>query len=265
MKVSVLMGGTSAERDVSLKTGMAVIKACIDLGYTTRPIEFLDDYKSLLPELKNSDIVFNALHGTIGEDGTIQSWLDKNNLPYTGSDSDSSRRCMNKDQSKSIVRENNFLTPDWILIEKKIKLAKPEAKITTPSTAAISALKKLNIKKVSIFTPYLKDLNDEVVEFFKKENFVVTSNSYFGIESDIDIGKVDQDYLYEVLSKIELNDAEALFISCTALPALSIIEKLEKKLNKIVLSSNQALIWDTLEKIGKSDSVKGFGKLFSTN
>ena len=150
-------------------------------------------------------------------------------------------------------------------IEKKIKLAKPEAKVTTPSTAAISALKKLNIKKVSIFTPYLKDLNDEVVEFFKKENFVVTSNSYFGIESDIDIGKVDQNYLYEVLSKIELNDAEALFISCTALPALSIIEKLEKKLNKIVLSSNQALIWDTLEKIGKSDSVKGFGKLFSTN
>ena len=150
-------------------------------------------------------------------------------------------------------------------IEKKIKLAKPEAKVTTPSTAAISALKKLNIKKVSIFTPYLKDLNDEVVEFFKKENFVVTSNSYFGIESDIDIGKVDQDYLYEVLSKIELNDAEALFISCTALPALSIIEKLEKKLNKIVLSSNQALIWDTLEKIGKSDSVRGFGKLFSTN
>ena len=70
-------------------------------------------------ELKNSDIVFNALHGTIGEDGTIQSWLDKNNLPYTGSDSDSSRRCMNKDQSKSIVRENNFLTPDWLLIEKK--------------------------------------------------------------------------------------------------------------------------------------------------
>ena len=150
-------------------------------------------------------------------------------------------------------------------IEKKIKLAKPEAKVTTPSTAVISALKKLNIKKVSIFTPYLKDLNDEVVEFFKKENFVVTSNSYFGIESDIDIGKVDQDYLYEVLSKIEINDEEALFISCTALPALSIIEKLEKKLNKIVISSNQALIWDTLEKIGKSDSVKGFGKLFSTN
>ena len=150
-------------------------------------------------------------------------------------------------------------------IEKKVKIAKPEAKVTTPSTAAIKALKKLKIQKLSIFTPYSKRLNDEVVEYFKKENFEVTSNSYFDIESDIDIGKVDQNYLYEVLSKIDLNDADALFVSCTALPVLQIIEKLEKKLNKPVLSSNQALIWDTLENIGKKVSVSGFGKLFSSN
>ena len=150
-------------------------------------------------------------------------------------------------------------------IEKKVKVAKPEAKVTTPSTAAVKALKKLKIQKLSIFTPYSKRLNDEVVEYFKKENFEVTSNSYFDIESDIDIGKVDQNYLYEVLSKIDLKDADALFVSCTALPVLPIIEKLEKKLNKPVLSSNQALIWDTLENIGKNNSVKGFGKLFVNN
>ena len=150
-------------------------------------------------------------------------------------------------------------------IEKKVKIAKPEAKVTTPSTAAIKALKKLKIQKLSIFTPYSKRLNDEVVEYFKKENFEVTSNSYFDIESDIDIGKVDQNYLYEVLSKIDLKDADALFVSCTALPVLPIIDKLEKKLNKAVLSSNQALIWDTLENIGKNNSVKGFGKLFVNN
>ena len=103
------------------------------------------------------------------------------------------------------------------------------------------------------------------MEYFKKENFNVTSNSYFDIESDIDIGKVDQNYLYEVLSKIDLKDADALFVSCTALPVLSIIDKLEKKLNKPVLSSNQALIWDTLENIGTNNSIQGFGKLFLTN
>ena len=150
-------------------------------------------------------------------------------------------------------------------IERKVKLAKPKAKVTTPSTAAIKALKKLDIKKLCIFTPYSKKLNDEVVEHFKNQGFDITSNSYFDIQSDYDIGKVDQNYLYDVLSEIDLKDADALFISCTALPALPIIDKLEKKLNKIVLSSNQALIWDTLEKIGKNESIQGFGKLFKSN
>ena len=150
-------------------------------------------------------------------------------------------------------------------IENKVRLAKPQAKVTTPSTAAIKALKKFKIKNLSIFTPYSKKLNDEVVEYFKKEGFNITTNSYFDIESDYDIGKVDQNYLYEVLSRIDLKEADALFVSCTALPVLPIIEKLEKKLNKIVLSSNQTLIWDTLERIGKNQSIDGFGKLFSSN
>ena len=64
---------------------------------------------------------------------------------------------------------------------------------------------------------------------------------------------------------MDLGDAEALFLSCTNLPALSIIGKLEKKLNKVVLSSNQVLIWDTLKSIGKNKSIQGFGKLFLEN
>ena len=106
-------------------------------------------------------------------------------------------------------------------------------------------------------------MNDEVLEYFKTEGFEITSNSYFDIEADYDIGKVDQNYLYDVLSKIDLNGAEALFVSCTSLPVLNIIEKLEKKLNMIVLSSNQALIWETLEKINENKSVTGFGSLFN--
>ena len=148
-------------------------------------------------------------------------------------------------------------------IQKKIKDAKPEAIVTTPSTASIKALKKLNVNKVAIFTPYSKKLNDEVLDFFKKENFEIKANSYFNIESDIDIGKVDPNYLYEVLSNMNLNGAEALFVSCTALPALSIINKLEEKLNKFVLSSNQTLIWDSLNAIGYKNNVEGFGKLFN--
>ena len=147
-------------------------------------------------------------------------------------------------------------------IKNKINLAKPEARVVTPSSAAVNALRKMNVKKVSIFTPYSEKLNNDVVDYFKKENFIVTSNSYFDILYDNDIAKVDPDYLFEVITKMDLGEAEAVFLSCTNLPALNIVDKLEKKLNKIVLSSNQVLIWDTLQNIKKTEPVNGFGKLF---
>ena len=123
-------------------------------------------------------------------------------------------------------------------------------------------LKKKKIKKISIVTPSTKNLNDDVVNFFRENNFIITSNTYFDIKSDVDIGKVDEDNLFKLLSNINHNKAEALFVSCTSLPVLNIIEKLEKKLKMVVLSSNQALIWETLEKINKNVSVRGFGSLF---
>ena len=147
-------------------------------------------------------------------------------------------------------------------IKNKINLAKPEAKVVTPSSAAVNALRKMKVKKISIFTPYSEKLNNDVVDYFKKENFIVTSNSYFDILYDNDIAKVDPDYLFEVITKMDLGEAEAVFLSCTNLPALNIVDKLEKKLNKIVLSSNQVLIWDTLQNIKKTEPVNGFGKLF---
>ena len=148
-------------------------------------------------------------------------------------------------------------------IKKKINVAKPDASVTAPSTAALSALKKKKIKKISIVTPYIKSVNDDVVNFFKNNNFEITSNTYFDIKSDVDIGKVDQNQLFKILSNIDHKNAEALFVSCTSLPVLNIIEKLEKKLGMIVLSSNQALIWQTLESINRNNSIKGYGSLFS--
>jgi len=150
------------------------------------------------------------------------------------------------------------------VIKEKVNLAKPEAKVTTPITSAIKALKVLGIDKISIFTPYTKTINDSVVNYFKKENIIVNSLTYFNIDSDLDIGKVDEDYLFEVLSKIDLEDSDALFVSCTALPVLSIIDRLEKKLNKVTLSSNQTLIWDSLNEINYKEKIDGFGKLFNS-
>ena len=148
-------------------------------------------------------------------------------------------------------------------IERKVKEAKPKAKITTPSTAAIKALKKLNIKKIAIFTPYSKKLNDEIIDYFSSQGFDIVANTYLDIAADYDIGKVDQNFLLETLSQIEIKNADALFVSCTALPVLNLIERLEKELGKPVITSNQSLIWDTLESIGMNKDILGFGKLFN--
>ena len=150
------------------------------------------------------------------------------------------------------------------LVFDKVNLAKPNTKVTTPITSAINALKSLKIKKISIFTPYTDEINQSVINYFKKENIEIDELSYFDISSDLDIGKVDPQYLFDTLAKIDLTKSDALFVSCTALPVLSIIGELEKKINKVVLSSNQTLIWDTLKEINYKNKVEGFGQLFNS-
>jgi maleate isomerase len=148
-------------------------------------------------------------------------------------------------------------------IFEKVNLAKPNTKVTTPITSAINALKTLKINKISIFTPYTDEINQSVINYFKKENIDISELSYFDIASDLDIGKVDPNHLLDVLVKKDLSNSDALFVSCTALPVLSIIKDLEKKIGKVVLSSNQTLIWDTLKQIDFKNEVAGYGELFN--
>tara|TARA_B100000029_G_scaffold493262_1_gene555559 strand:- start:1356 stop:2105 length:750 start_codon:yes stop_codon:yes gene_type:complete len=144
---------------------------------------------------------------------------------------------------------------------KKIQLAKPNCYVTTPITSAIKAFRELNVKKIALFTPYPETVNKVILEYFNKKNINVVSFSTFNIDLDEDIASVDKKHLLKTLIKLDVNEADALFISCTALPALEILDQVEKKINKIVLSSNQTLIWDTLRSIGYKSSVKGYGKL----
>ena len=148
-------------------------------------------------------------------------------------------------------------------IFEKVNLAKPNTKVTTPITSAVNALKALKINKLSIFTPYTNEINQSVINYFKKENIDISELSYFNIASDLDIGKVDPDYLFDVLVKKDLSNSDALFVSCTALPVLPIIKDLEKKTGRIVLSSNQTLIWDTFKQINFKNEFAGYGELFN--
>ena len=147
-------------------------------------------------------------------------------------------------------------------ILEKVNLAKPKTKVTTPITSAINAFKALKVNKISIFSPYTDEINQSLINYFKSENIEISNLSYLDIASDLDIGKIDPNYLFETLTNIDLSQSDALFISCTALPVLSLIKDLEKKIGKIVLSSNQVLIWDTLKQVNLKDQILNYGELF---
>ena len=121
-KVCVLFGGSSTERDVSIHTGLAVIEA-IKEKFLVQSINLSDNFKYLNKKLLDVDLVFLALHGGYGEDGTIQKYLEKHKIPYTGSDSKSSSIAIDKHKTKLIAKNNNIPILDWLVAknEKEIK------------------------------------------------------------------------------------------------------------------------------------------------
>jgi len=123
LRVAILAGGISSEREISLVSGEMVLKNCPRDKY--RP--FLLDPKDLLDErkwsrflrrLKSADVAFIALHGKIGEDGSIQGMLESLGIPYTGSGVLASALAMDKVKSKELFHFHNIPTPPWKLIEK---------------------------------------------------------------------------------------------------------------------------------------------------
>ena len=122
MKINlmILKGGTSLEREISLKSFENVIKHIDKDKYNILDIDVLN-INDLINHIKlfNPDIVLNLMHGGIGEDGTIQAFLDILNIKYIGSKALSSGICMDKNLSKTILKANNIPVVDYVYIKKE--------------------------------------------------------------------------------------------------------------------------------------------------
>ena len=116
-KVLVVLGGNSNEREVSLKTGKACLKAIKKLGYKVDTFDPKFEPYFKISSLK-VDIIFNALHGKEGEDGLAQSFFEFLKIPYTHSGVISSMNAMNKVSSKKIFIKNRIRTPKYLVLKK---------------------------------------------------------------------------------------------------------------------------------------------------
>jgi len=149
-------------------------------------------------------------------------------------------------------------------IKQEVNNSKPDAKVTTPITAAIKAFNYLGIKKIAVLTPYPKDVNETVFNYLNENNLTIDSFSSFNLEYDSEIAQVSHESLQKQIAKIDLSNVAGLFVSCTALKILDVLDKIEKLQNTTIISSNQAIIWDCLRSVGIDTKIKGYGKLFES-
>ena len=149
-------------------------------------------------------------------------------------------------------------------ISSQVHKSKSEAKVTTPITASLKAFKKLNLKNIAVLTPYPKDVNVTVFDYLSKNNLTIDSFNSFNLNYDSEIAQVSSASLKENIAKINLNNVDGLFVSCTALKIVDILDEVEKKFNTTVISSNQAIIWDCLQLLDMNVKIPGYGKLFNS-
>ena len=241
MKITVLLGGTSAERNVSLASGIRIVEALRARGHTVTALDpasgvvTADEERKLreskvgteppsidalskvsetaflptlttMPEVRRADVIFLALHGGQGEDGTIQALLDMAGAKYTGSGHLSSALAMDKDLSKKLFRAADVRTADWLMAPASVEevegilglpvIVKPSKQ---GSTVGLSIVKQR------------KDLPPAVAEALKYDNEVMIERFVPGRELTVGVlGEVALP-VGEIIPKHEIYDYECKY------------------------------------------------------
>jgi D-alanine-D-alanine ligase len=112
MRVGVIMGGISSEREVSLNSGQSILANLDKDKYEIIPV-VIDSKEDLFTKVKDIDFALLALHGKFGEDGTVQAVLQTMGIPYSGCDTLSSAVCMDKDMTKKVLKSRDIRTAPW--------------------------------------------------------------------------------------------------------------------------------------------------------
>jgi maleate isomerase len=142
--------------------------------------------------------------------------------------------------------------------------AKPDTPCVTPSSAAFDAFDALGIKKVSVLTPYTQDVTDSLVSYFSRHGPAVVSATCLDLSDDREMARVSKDSIITAGIAACDPDADALFVSCTAVRAAACVEQLEQELGKPVITSNQAMVWRCMRHLGINSGVPSGGMLFKT-
>ena len=148
-------------------------------------------------------------------------------------------------------------------IKEEIKKGAPYTIPMTLVTGVVDALRELKVKNLVVGTPYLDEINTKEAEFLNNKGFSVLNIQGLNLTKGIEFGTVTPDYWIKFAEEINEESADAIFLSCGGIRSTEVIDQIEQKVGKPVITSNQAQMWSCLRRAGVEDTISGFGRLFN--
>ncbi len=181
-KIGVLYGGTSSEREISIRSGENIYQALKRKGYHVIKID-MDRHVAKILEKKKIDFVYIILHGSPGEDGTIQGMLDIMGIPYTGSGVLGSSMGLNKIITKQLFKMNKIPTPDYSIIKEKIFFEEIKALGTPLIFKPYAEGSSVGVKKFNS----MEEFNSEIEDLIRKYKYGLVEKFLSGINITIGV------------------------------------------------------------------------------
>lgn len=147
-------------------------------------------------------------------------------------------------------------------IETAVHLGRAGLPVTNPALAVTEALRAVGARRVAMLTPYTTSVTEAAVGYFQAEGFAFSSVACLGIDLDDRHARISEEILLQQALALDWQSADAIFLSCTAIRSLNVIEQLERETGKPVITSNQATFWHARRLSGATVPVKGYGRLF---
>ncbi len=146
-------------------------------------------------------------------------------------------------------------------ILSRIRMVIPAVPATTTITAVIAAMHELGMKRIAVGTPYTEDVNLAERKYLEERGFEIVNMEGLGIREGPLLSLQEVETVYSLAMRVDKREADGVFLSCTGLHAIPVIDTLERELGKPVISSNQAGFWHSCKLGGIVGPIEGFGSL----
>ncbi len=148
-------------------------------------------------------------------------------------------------------------------IVRKVREVHPEAKVTTPITAAFAAFDALQARRIAVLTPYRSDVNKAVRAYITQAGYEVPVFGSFNEELDPVVAKIDFDSIAAAVERLLAgHDVDMVFVSCTSVRLMDSVTQLEQRVGLPVTSSNHAMAWHCQRLAGVTDARPALGRLY---